>query len=150
MKSSSQHNKKLNITSNPFYQILSINLSKVKFEPLFNEEIVITDKNSVTLDNAQIGHSYKIDKSEKIFIDVHLLFKTNIKYENKLLYDVEIIYSAKVQCDKSEKVLPKPDDFALINAPTHLYPYIRNYFHHLLILSGLPPIILPPIIIRKK
>ncbi|ERJ81854.1 hypothetical protein HMPREF1990_01181 [Porphyromonas gingivalis W4087] len=85
----------------------------------------------------------ELKKEEKIFL---LIMKVLIKDdENNLDFSMSIEGVFEYEIDDLQELIP----FICENAPAILFPYIRAYISNITALSGMSPIILPTLNIKR-
>ena len=85
--------------------------------------------------------SGEIRKEENIF---HLALKVNVVDDlEKLFIEVKAETDFKIgSADLNDSTI---SNYLYLNAPAIIFPYVRAYITSLTSLSGLPPVIIPPI-----
>ncbi len=120
------------------YKLLNIILLESEFKRL--EQIQFSQEFKSDL---QIGVQNNIKENK---ITVTLEVKFNAKHE-----EIEYIF-ARIKMTGifefptgNKNIVPSPNEFAQINGPAIIFPFIREHLATVTLKAGIPPILLPPI-----
>lgn len=116
--------------------------SKLSFEGFKINNSRIDIKGTVGPEmNIGLDASGEIKKAEQVF---HLTLKVQIEDSLKGMF-IEVLASSDYKLIDADIEDPIFSNYLYLNAPAILFPYIRSYITALTALSGVPPVIIPPI-----
>ena len=121
------------------YKLDQILLLQSVFTREFKIDFTHPDLNT----NLNLDDNYKIDGNQLIVI-LTLNFETTLK-EKKLIISTISMAGIFEFTEKIEEGPLSIQNFASINAPAIIFPFIREHFATLTMKAGLKPILLPPV-----
>lgn len=125
----------------PGYQILSILL----LDSTFTRISQINFGDSQILTNVDVTNDYQL-------LDEAFVSEVRVKFSLKIQNTVSV--SAEVKMVGSFKIIGSPElpveEFAKINAPAIIYPYVREHLSMLSLKAGIGQVLLPPFNFIKK
>lgn len=138
---------KTEIKENVHYKIIGIYLNEISYKEV--EKPVLSDNS----DDKNIN--YEISLGTNHYIENNNIFVTiqcniNVQYNQRTIRNIECSYIGHFQFSNEAQSELKTDTFASQNAPAIIYPYLRQFINYLITQAGLPPVILPIIMITPK
>lgn len=118
---------------------------RIKTEAIFLIEsnfIRYPEMADVVVPHVDIDYEYSVENQiGQGFITINV--KGNAKHSNNIIFESRIRYLGVFSEDEKEPNM-SIDDFMKINAPAHIYPFVREFLASLSTRSDMPAIILPP------